>query len=125
MKHNLTLTDLIVNVDAIENDARNKVNIEIVATINGNVIKHITRPLVLSSGKHTLAVVRAEFEQALSGICLQAALYLQNRNIEVFYPAGMTVDEKLSTFNLKQTTTFSNDVHSYDLGTSSITTAIW
>lgn len=125
MKHNLTLTDLIVNTDAIADDYRVKVSIEIVATINGNVIKHITRPLVLSGGVHSLAIVRNEFERALGGICLQAALYLQNRNIEVFYPAGMTVEEKLSTFNLKQTASFSNDVHAHNLGTSSITTAIW
>lgn len=122
MKHNLTLTDLIVNADF---EQSNKVSIEIIATINGNMIKHISRPITLSSGKDTLAVIRNEFEMALNGICLQAVCYLQNRNIDVFYPTGMTIDEKLSTFNLKQTASFSNEVHANNFSTSSITTAIW
>lgn len=115
MKHNLTLTDLIVNRD------NGKVSIEIVATINRNVIKQVTRPVMVAG---TEAVLN-EFKSALSGICLQGALYLQNRHIEVFYPSGMTLAEKLSVFDLKQTPTFINDLHSEGFGTNTITAVIW
>lgn len=119
MKHNLTLTDLIINRD--EGPYADRASIEIVATINGNMIRHISRPFVPYMNED----VEIEFKDALGGICLQAVCYLQNRNIEVFYPAGMTLHEKLSTFNLKQTTLFSKAMHDELLWTHVITEAIW
>ncbi|QGH72018.1 hypothetical protein N1M2_155 [Klebsiella phage N1M2] len=115
MKPVLTFTDLIIN------DEDGKYSIEMVATINREIVKKITRPIINPSAEMRQSV----FQSALDGICLAAACVMDNRVEGFHYPAGMNLVEKLSLFDIKQTVTMANDLRAAGFDTNIIMAAIW
>lgn len=115
MKPVLTFTDLIIN------DEDGKYSIEMIATINRELVKKITRPIISPNQEMRQSV----FQSALDGICLAAACVMDNRESGFHYPAGMNLVEKLSLFEIKQTPTMANDLHVAGFNSNVIMAAIW
>lgn len=115
MKPVLTLTDLIIN------DEDGKYSMEIVATINREIVKKITRPIMTPTKEMRQQVLHS----ALDGICLAAACVLDVRLSGFHYPAGMNLVEKMSLFDIKQTPTLCNDLVANGFDSNVITSAIW
>lgn len=115
MKPVLTLTDLIIN------DEDGKYSIELIGTINRELVKKITRP-IMSPNKEAR---QSLLQHALDGICLASACVIDNRLSGFHYPAGMNLVEKMSLFDIKQTPTMANDLHQAGFDTNVIMAAIW
>lgn len=116
MKHTLVFTDFI------ENNEETNYSIEILARVNGHVLKFISpynRPDADKEKKDKI------FRVGLNTVLSNAMAYLRETNPEVPSPVDMAMMDKFAFFNVKQTNTFNNDLHKAGRDTSIILEAIW
>lgn len=117
MKPVLTFTDFIENKDGV------MYSMELIATIEGRVIKGITLPVAAELADH--AVLENLFRQALDKIFYHAGHVIAETRTDVMPVTGATLLDKLSMFEIKQTTQFNHDIADFRPGLNIITQAIW
>lgn len=115
MKHTLTFTDYI------EINENGLFSIELIARLGGTyVIKASTKPLVVS--KTDKPVI---FRNCLDLILIKVKLKLGDQGYKVFMDNNSPLIDKLSIFNIKQTPSFSNELHVAGQETNILMAAIW
>lgn len=119
MKHTLTFTDYI------ENNEESGFSVELVVRLNGaHTLSAYTRPI-----KHTemsSGMKLSVFRNCLALLLIRIKLKLVDQGYDVFMDTNGTMLDMLSLFNIKQTPSFNNELHTNGIVETNILMAsIW
>lgn len=112
----------LIFTDFIENNEAHGYSIEMLAKVNGHVVKFVScsnAPDITQEAKNQV------FRVGLNTLLSNAIAHLREHDDSIVSPVGMAMMDKFAFFNIKQTPTFNNDLHKVGRDTSIILEAIW
>ncbi|AEV89632.1 hypothetical protein OBP_195 [Pseudomonas phage OBP] len=116
MKQTLIFTDFIENIEP------NRYSVEMLATLNGHVLKFLSPYNAADITKEKKDQI---FRVGLNTILSNAIAHQRLTDDTVPSPVNMAMLDKFGMFDIKQTVTFNNDLNKAGRDTSILLEGIW